>query len=96
MADSLISYFVPDGWKLEHRAKDFLILKRGANGCTGLIWLVIFLPLGLVYLLTDWGRGKLTARFWRSGGGATQVELRWNNAAIRRQIGRVLEALEKD
>ena len=96
VADSLISYFVPDGWQVEHRGEDLLILKQGATGCAALVWLVVFFPLGLVYLLTDWSRGKLTARFWKNRDGVTEVELCWSNALIRRQIGRVLEGLAKE
>lgn len=93
IADSMISYFVPDGWHLEHRANDFLVLKRGPSAFVAFLWLVLFLPLGLLYLLTDWGRGKLTARFWVTSGKATEVELHWSGAAVRGRIARVVEGL---
>lgn len=96
VGDSLESYFVPSGWQVRHRASDFLVLGRGPSGCSALLYLVIFFPVGLVYLLTDWGRARLAARFSRDEGAKTQVELEWRNAAIRREISKILEGLAKD
>lgn len=94
--DEVESCFVPDGWKLEHRARDFLIFQRGASGCTGLVLLVVFLPLGLVYLLTDWGRGKLVVSFRENDGRGTEFQFDWNNAAIRGHVRRLVDWLEED
>lgn len=95
VADEVTRFFVLTGWKLEERGKDFLFMRRGASGSTGCLLLLLFFPLGLAYLLTDWGQGKLTISYWKNDEGDTEVEFDWSNAAIRGRIGRFVEWLEE-
>lgn len=83
VANGVESAFVPGGWDVRYRGADFMTLQSGPNGCTGLLLLVIFLPLGLIYLLTDWGRGKLTVRYVERKAHETEVEFAWSNVSIR-------------
>ncbi len=95
VSEEAISFFVPGGWKVEERGRDFVFMRRGVSGCTALFFLVIFFPLGLVYLFTDWGRGRLTVSFWDNDEGTTDVELDWRNAGIRGSAIRLANWLEE-
>ena len=92
--DEAITFFVPGGWKVEQEAEGFVFMRSGASGCTSLLLLVIFFPLGLVYLFTDWGRGSVKATAWQNNEESTGVELDWNNAGIRGAVKRLAEWYE--
>jgi hypothetical protein len=94
--DATIDTFVPADWRVAHRTNALLVLERPASGCAGLFLLLVFFPLGLVYLLTPWGRGKLTLQCWPLEDEETDVQLRWSSAAIRSDAKRFLEWLETE
>ncbi|OGO48739.1 MAG: hypothetical protein A2W34_08690 [Chloroflexi bacterium RBG_16_64_32] len=82
-------------WTVEYRDRESIFLKKGPSGATGCLLLVLFLPLGLAYLLTDSGRGKLTARAWTNDEGDTELEMEWENAGPRRQLETFVEWLKE-
>lgn len=84
--EELESYLVPSGWRQGHRSKDLLLMEKGPSGCMGLLLLVVFLPLGLVYLLTDWGRAKVAVSLRPASRGATEFQIDWRGTAIRQEL----------
>lgn len=96
VADGVESAFVPGGWDVRYRGADFMTLQSGPSGCSALILLIIFLPLGLIYLLTDWGRGKLTVRYEERKAGETEVQLSWSNASIKAHVQSFAQWLTED
>jgi hypothetical protein len=68
-------------------------MRRGVGGLSALVLMIIFFPLGLVYLLTDWGRPRLMVTARPRDGGGCDVELRWRNAPIRRHVAEVVRGL---
>ena len=93
--DELVDFFALNDWTVQHKARDFVLLKKRPSGATGCLLLVLFLPIGLAYLLTDWGTGKTTVRVWENDEGATEVEIGWRNAEIRGQVAETVRWLEK-
>ena len=93
--DSAIEYFAVDGWDVQDRTAGLVTMRRGVSGCSALLLLIIFFPLGLVYLLTDWGRPRLTVTARPRDGGGCDVELRWRNAPVRRQVAEVVRGLSR-
>jgi hypothetical protein len=90
LADALMNdfkdYFGPEGWKESHRGSDMLILEKGPDGCMALFLLVVFLPLGLVYLLTDWGKARLALMVRPVSTGETEFRIEWRGSALRNQV----------
>jgi hypothetical protein len=93
--DQVVDFFALGDWVVEHKAHDFVLLKRSPSGVIGCLLLVLFLPVGLAYLLTDWGTGKAGVRVWENDEGATDVEIAWRNATIRGHVAKALCWLEE-
>lgn len=93
--DELVQFFVLDDWIVQHKAGDFVVLQKKASGATGCLLLLLFFPLGLAYLLTDWGTGKTTIRVWEGDDVTTDVEIEWRNAPIRGPVEQAVRWLEK-
>jgi len=93
--DELVDYFALGDWVVQHKSRDFVLLKRRPSGAIGCLLLALFLPVGLAYLLTDWGTGKTTVRVRETDEGATEVEIAWRNAEIRGQVAEAVRWLEK-
>lgn len=93
--DELEDYFVPSGWRRGHRSEDILLLEKGPDGCLGLLLLVVFFPLGLVYLLTDWGRARMTVRVHQGHGDEHEFLIDWHAAAVRNEVQRFLRSGEQ-
>ena len=93
--DEIVDFFAVNDWTVQHKARDFVLLKKSPSGVTGCLLLVLFLPVGLAYLLTDWGTGKTTVRVWENDQGATEVEIAWRNAEIRGQVADAVRWLEE-
>lgn len=82
-----INYFAEDGWRITHDTEDFVIMEKGASAMVALVLLAVFLPVGLVYLLTDWGKGKLGIAFRQTKRGrGTEFQITWSNAAVRGRV----------
>jgi hypothetical protein len=94
--DTLSRHFVKQDWSIQHRDAEFVALKCGPNPATGCLLSVLFLPLGLVYLLTDMGKGLLTARASPISALETTVEIEWQGAGVRKQIEAFTRWLERD
>jgi len=92
--DILSRHFVKQSWTVQHRDRHFVALKSPPNVGTGCLLCLLFLPLGLVYLLTDWSRGRLAATALDSKT-MTEVEMEWRNVGIRGQIERFAVWLER-
>lgn len=95
IVDSLIEYFAVDGWDVAQHTAGLVVMRRGVSGCSALALLIVFLPLGLAYLFTDWGRPRVTATVRPLPGGGCQVELQWRNAPVRRQVAAIVERLSR-
>jgi hypothetical protein len=93
--DQVVDFFALGEWVVQHKAHDFVLLKRSPSGVTGCLLLVLCLPVGLAYLLTDWGTGKTAVRVWENDERATDVEIAWRNATIRGQVAKALRWLEE-
>ncbi len=93
--DEVVDFFALNDWAVQHKARDFVLLKKSPSGATGCLLLVLFLPIGLAYLLTDWGTGKTTVRVWENDEGDTEVEIAWRNAEIRGQVAKAIRWLEE-
>jgi hypothetical protein len=94
--DTLSRHFVKQDWSIQHRDAEFVALKCGPNPATGCLLSVLFLPLGLVYLLTDMGKGLLTARAASVSALETTVEIDWRGTGVRKQIEAFARWLERD
>jgi hypothetical protein len=92
--DEVVDYFALSDWVVQHKARDFVLLKKAPSGVAGCLLLVLFLPVGLAYLLTDWGTGKTNVRVRETDEGATEVEIGWRNAGIRGQVAEAIRWLE--
>jgi hypothetical protein len=92
--DEVVDYLALSDWVVQHKARDFVLLKKGPSGVAGCLLLVLFLPVGLAYLLTDWGTGKTNVRVRETDEGATEVEIGWRNAGIRGQLAEAIRWLE--
>ncbi|MCJ7510182.1 MAG: hypothetical protein MUP14_04740 [Dehalococcoidia bacterium] len=93
--DEVVDLFAVNDWTVQHKARDFVVLKKSPSGVAGCLLLVLFFPVGLAYLLTDWGTGKTTVRVWENNQGATKVEIVWQNAGIRRQVEEAIHWLKE-
>jgi hypothetical protein len=93
--DEVVDLFAVNDWTVQHKARDFVVLKKSPSGVAGCLLLVLFFPVGLAYLLTDWGTGKTTIRVWENNQGATKVEIVWQNAGIRRQVEEAIHWLKE-
>jgi len=93
--DEVVDFFALNEWTVQHKARDFVLLKKSPSGATGCLLLILCLPVGLAYLLTDWGTGKTTVRARENDEGATEVEIGWRNAGIRGQVAEAIRWLEK-
>jgi hypothetical protein len=93
--DEVVDLFAVNDWTVQHKARDFVLLKKSPSGVAGCLLLVLFLPVGLAYLLTDWGAGKTTVRVWENNQGTTEVEIAWRNAAIRAQVKEAIRWLQE-
>jgi hypothetical protein len=91
--DNGIKAFVADGWETQEDRGNFAILKKGPGGGTGCLLLFLFFPIGLAYLLTDWGRGRLTIRA-AEGEDKTHVLIQWHNTGIRSEVEDFVHWLE--
>lgn len=92
LIENLATYLATEGWKQEHRVRDLLIMQRGPSGCLALLLLVVFLPLGLVYLLTDWGKARVALSVRPGSNVATEFQIDWRGAAIRQELRSFLGA----
>ena len=63
---------------------------------TGCILSILFLPLGLVYLLTDVGKGTLNARASQVSALETAVDIEWQRVGVRKQIEAFAQWLERN
>ena len=95
VVEEAIRYFAPGGWKVEERGRDFVLMRRGPSGCGALLFLVLFFPLGLVYLFTDWGKGTLTVNCSENDEGGTDVQFDWKNAGKRGSVMRLAKWFEQ-
>jgi hypothetical protein len=93
--NEVVDFFALNDWTVQHKARDFVLLKKSPSGVTGCLLLVLCLPVGLAYLLTDWGTGKTAVRVWENDERATDVEIAWRNATIRGQVAKALRWLEE-
>jgi hypothetical protein len=94
--DTFSRHFVKQSWSIQHRDSEFLALTSGPNAATGCLLSILFLPLGLVYLLTDMGKGMLTVNASSLSALETSVEIEWQGAGVRKQIEAFKEWLERD
>ena len=95
LADEVSNHFMADGWDVEQSTEALLSMSKGVNVWLGLLLLLLFFPVGLLYLLTDWGNGRLTVSFGQQAGGETTFQLEWRNVPTRNQARRLLEWLEE-
>ncbi len=84
--DRIAGWFVRDDWRVEERSPDLLVLKRGPYPGCGCLLLILFLPLGLWYMLTGWGHGTLSVELQQAEDGSRIAVFEWRNAGIRRDI----------
>jgi hypothetical protein len=61
----------------------------------GCLLLILFFPVGLVYLLTDWWAGEITVQAQKNDEGLTDVEIKWLNAS-RGDIKNIVRWLEEE
>jgi len=78
--------FVRDNWVTEHEGARLVVLKRGPRGDTGCALLLLFLPLGLAYLFTDWGKATLRLELRRIDAGYSEVRMEWRNVGLRSEV----------
>jgi len=78
------NYFVPRGWRVVDDAGGFIRLRQPTGAFTGLVLLVLLLPVGLIYLLTDWGHGKLEISVQTQDVGHSAVRLLWRDSSLRK------------
>jgi hypothetical protein len=94
--DTLSRHLVKQSWSIQHRDAEFVALTSGPNVGTGCILSILFLPLGLVYLLTDMGKGRLNVRASPVSALETRVAIEWQGAGVRKQIEAFAQWLERD
>jgi hypothetical protein len=87
-------YYVLGGWSIKHKAHDFTVLSCKHDAATGCLYLILFLPLGLAYLLTDWGDGEIIVQAWENDEGHTDVKIEWRNAS-RGDVKKIVRWLEE-
>jgi hypothetical protein len=92
--DTLSRHFVRQSWSVQHRDSGFVSLLSPPNMGTGCLLLLLLWPIGLIYLLTDAGRGRLHATARRSVTD-TEVEMEWENTRVREQIEHFARWLER-
>lgn len=92
--DGVRNYFIPKGWRVEESTRGFILLQQPTGAFTALVLLVVFLPLGLIYLLTGWAHGKLEVSVEPTHEEQSNVHLRWNDAALRQEVQRFALWLE--
>lgn len=95
LTDEIVNHFTSDGWDVERQTDDVLLLQRSADVWVGMLLLVLFFPVGLLYLFTDRGYGSLKVTYREYGGSGTKFLLEWHHAVVRGQVRRLLEWLEE-
>lgn len=93
LTDEIVNHFMSDGWDVERQTGDVLMLHRSADIWVGLLLLVLFFPVGLLYLYTDRGNGSLTITYREYGGSGTKFQIEWRQAIVGGQVRRLLEWL---
>lgn len=79
--DNAVMYFASDGWQVSNERGGWAYLQKGPSGGTGCLWLILFFPIGLAYLFTDWGKGSLTIRA-EEDNDTTHVLIQWQEAEM--------------
>ena len=86
VVENFTQAFARDNWAVEYEDLGLVVLKRGPRGDTGCALLLLFFPLGLAYLFTDWGKAMLRIELRRMDAGYSQIRIEWRNAGLRPEV----------
>ncbi len=80
--DAVTKRLAHGNWRVEERSADLLVLRRDPDTALGCLLLLLLLPIGIVYWLTDWGRGSLTVGMRWAPNGTRAAVLESRNADV--------------